>query len=88
MILADWQANEEQEGLSGIKVLQRCVCCLDASDIGGEGGPEVGEVSVGGVLGSSEKVWVVEVKELESNLIQQVMPKCQRAAVVELTVPL
>lgn len=37
MILADWQADEGQEGLSGIKVLQSCVCYLDASDIGGEG---------------------------------------------------
>lgn len=38
MILADWQADEGQEGLSGIKVLQSCVCCLDASDIRGESG--------------------------------------------------
>lgn len=43
MILADWQADEGQEGLSGIKVPQSCACCLDASDIR-EGGWEVEEV--------------------------------------------
>lgn len=45
MILFDWQADEGQEGLSGIKVLQSGARRLGASDSCGEGGRRSGKLA-------------------------------------------